>query len=217
MKKNLLRWLQLLIVALIFMGTAFGETQFDSLCSATNVVQSDVIAWLEIPSADFCQPIMYSKTDDAFYSAHDASGAESDLGALFVQSAYNASDFGEKVTIIYGSSQTDGAPFRDLQETYSGRFYECQRILLHLPNQTKEYAVFAAIPYSSIHILYYYDFFVERRFDAFFDGVYETRRMGMQLDEEYHPCFDDRVLILSTGLRGDKMQRYLVMAKLISE
>lgn len=38
----------------------------------------------------------------------------------------------------------------------------------------------------------------------------------MHLDEDNRPVAGkDRVLILSTGLRGDPLQRYLVMAKLI--
>lgn len=197
-------------------ATASAQSDYDALCAGTEVNGEHVIAWLEIVSADFRQPVMRNAADDGFYASHDASGRESELGALYVQAAYNAGDFSDPVTIIYGSSRTPGAPLRDLQELYSGRFDECRQILLHLPEETLEYEVFAAIPYSSIHILYYYDFTSARRYNNFFDAVYSTRALGMHLAEGGQPEFGDQVLILSTGLRGDPMQRYLVMAKPVS-
>jgi len=194
-------------------GWAAAEGGYDALCAENGVVQADTAAWIEIPGADFCRPIMRHSEDDAYYASHDASGAESAFGSLYIQTAYNAGDFSDPVTVVYGSSKQVGAPLRDLQETYSGRFDECRDIYLHLPSGTMEYRVFAAVPYSSVHILHYYDFSVERRYNTFFDGVYSTRLLGMHLDEETRPQYGDNVLILSTGMRGDKMQRYLVLAK----
>lgn len=198
-------------------GTALAEDRYTTLCAERSVNQEDTVAWIEIPAAEFCWPVMQHDEDDSFYASHDESGMEAEYGVLYTQAAYNAADFSDPVTVIYGSSKAEGAPFRDLQELYSGRFDECRSILLHLPEETREYEVFAAVPYSSIHILHYYDFDVARRFEAFFDGVYSTRRLGMHLDEENRPEFGDSVVILSTGLRGDTMQRYLVMAKLVHE
>ena len=195
-------------------GAALAESSFDALCAESSVNRTETAAWIEIPGGSFCMPVMRSAQDDAFYSGHDPSGRESEHGALYMQAAYNAADFSDPVTIIYGSSRTEGDPFRDLQEMYSGRFGELKDIRLHLPDKTLDYEVFAAVPYSSIHILHYYDFTVERRFAGFFDSVYTLRQLGMHLDEENRPAAGDKVLILSTGLRGDRMQRYLVMAKL---
>ena len=159
---------------------------------------------------------MMRSGDDGFYANHDASGAESALGELYIQSAYNSAGFSDPVTVVYGGSKVVGAPLRDLQEIYSGSFEACRDIKLHLPSGTMEYRVFAAVPYSSVHILHYYDFSVERRFNSFFDGVYETRLLGMHLDEAARPQYGDNVLILSAGMRGDKMQRYLVLAKQVN-
>lgn len=210
-------WCVCLIAWLLSCAGGMAECSYDMLCSEYEVNQTDTVAWLEIPGAKFCQPVMQCEENDGIYESHDARGAEAKYGVLFTQVSYNASDFSDPVTVIYGSSKAEGAPFRKLQEMYSGRFEMCQSILLHLPEKTLEYEVFAALPYSSIHILHYYDFDLERRFEAFFDGVYATRLLGMHLDKENRPEFGDRVVILSTGLRGDTMQRYLVMAKLVHE
>lgn len=195
-------------------GGALAESRFDALCAENSLSSAEVVAWIEIEGAGFCQPVMQSAEDDGFYASHDAHGAECETGALYTQAAYNAADFSDPVTLVYGSSSAEGAPFRDLQETFSGRFEECGTILLHTPGESRRYEVFAATPYSSIHILHYYDFTSERRFASFFDGVFSARALGMHLVEELRPEPGDRVLILSTGLRGDRMQRYLVMARL---
>lgn len=197
-------------------GTAVAEYRYDTLCREGNVYQQNTVGWIEIPGADFCQPVMQHERDDAYYANHDAAGVENQCGSLYTQASYNAADFSDPVTVIYGSSKAEGTPFRNLQETYSGRFEECSEILLHLPEETLRYEVFAAVPHSSIHILHYYDFSIQRRYNGFFDGIYSTRLLGMHLNAENRPEYGDRVLILSTGLRGEATQRYLVMAKLMA-
>lgn len=206
----------LLALAVALSAGALAESRYEALCRENTVQQECTTAWIEIPGSGFCSPVMQHSSDDSFYASHDASGAEAETGALYTQKTYNKSDFSDPVTVIYGSSKAEGAPFRELQQTFSGSFDECRRILLHLPEETVEYEVFAAVPYTSIHILHYYDFTVKRRYESFFSDVYSTRLLGMHLDEAGKPEFGDRVLILSTGLRGDNMQRYLVMARPIS-
>jgi len=203
----------LLVWIICCTGSALAESRYNALSAGSNVVREDVAAWIEIPSAGFSKPVMQRAEDDTYYAVHDPGGGESEFGSLYTQASYNAADFSDPVTVVYGSSKTQGTPLRRLQELYSGQFEENRRILLHLPEETVEYEVFAAIPYSSLHILHYYDFSVERRYEGFFEDVFRTRQLGMHLDEESRPEYGDKVLILSTGLRGDSLQRYLVMAK----
>lgn len=203
-----------LALVLCVMAGAFAESSYQILSDRTGIPTAHVDAWLEIPGAGFTQPVMRHPQEDAYYAKHDAQGRESETGMLYVQAGYNAAGFSDPVTLIYGSSAKTGAPLWTLQEMYSGSFDKLRTILLHLPDGTREYQVFAAVPYSSIHILHYYDFTVERRFNAFFNAVFSTRALGMHLDENNRPVPTDRVLILSTSVRGDKTQRYLVMAKL---
>lgn len=205
----------LLAGMLLLSGTALAENRFSSLCAeaAVDAKQSDIVAWIEIPEASFCEPVAQHPKDDSFYSTHDIDGDALNGGILYTQKTYNSSDFTDPVTVVYGSSAHDGTPLRHLQETYSGRFAECRRVLLHLPEGTQEFEVFAAVPYSSLHILHYYDFASARRYNTFFDAVYDIRALGMHVAEGESPEFGDRVLILSTGMRGDRSQRYLVLAK----
>ena len=198
------------------LSAAQAETTYDALCAQAKLDPAHVSAWIEIDGASISQPVMQHPDDDTYYSSHDPHGNEIEGGALYTQASYNNKEFSDPVTIIYGSSTKEGMVLRNLQQTYSGKFDACRDIKLHLPGETLQYRVFAAVPYSATHILHYYDFNMERRFTGFFNSVFDQRVLGMHLVEEDRPEFGDRVLILSTGMRGDKLQRYLVMAKLVT-
>jgi len=198
------------------LSAACAETTYDALCEKAKLDPANVAAWIEIDGASISQPVMQHPNDDAYYSSHDPHGNEIEGGALYTQASYNNKEFSDPVTIIYGSSTKEGMVLRNLQEIYSGKFDACREIKLHLPDETLEYEVFAAVPYAATHILHYNDFNMERRFTGFFDSVFGQRVLGMHLMKEDRPEFGDRVIILSTGLRGDKLQRYLVMAKLVT-
>ena len=172
-----------------------------------------VIAFLEIPGMDCMLPVMQHPEDDGYYLKHNALDEENASGALYTEKTYNNKDFSDPVTVIYGRCMEDGSMFGNLQERFSGSFDKLRKIYLYLPNETCEYTVIAAVPFSNIHILYSYNFQLNRNFNAFFDEVYATRRPGMQLDLQMRPESTEKVLILSTGLKGDVTQRYLVIAK----
>lgn len=197
---------------------ALADASYQELCQQQKLTNPDIIAWVEIPGASYCEPVMRHPTDDSYYAKNGADGEANLYGSLYVQAKYNAADFSDPVTLIYGSSALNSAPLGLLQELYSGRYDRCRTLYLHMPEETHEYEVFAAIPYASIHILHYYDFRDAGRYESFFNSVFSTRALGMHLDEDKKPEPEkDQVLILSTGLRGDTLQRYLVMAKRVTQ
>lgn len=202
-------------MTLCFAGLAVAEDpSYETLCRQEGLQSSDVIAWIEIPGASFYEPVMRHPEDDAYYAGHDAHGKENEYGSLYAQAGYNAADFLDPVTMVYGNSSSQDAPLGMLQQMYSASFEEYSQIVLHTPEGRMEYVVFAAIPYTSIHVLHYYDFSIERKFNSFFDSVFSTRALAMHLDEDNRPVFgQDHVLILSTALRGDPLRRYMVLAR----
>lgn len=209
----------LLLGALVLLSCsawAEGKKNFQLLYeeNAGLVESENVKAFLEIPKLNFLVPVMQHPTDDGFYLKHNALGEESESGALYTQKTYNLADFSDPAVVIYGRRMDDRTMFGMLQEEYSKAFDELREIVLYLPGETRQYTVVAAVPFSNVHILYAYDFSLNRMFNAFFDEVYAVRRPGVQLDETLRPQTDENLLILSTGLRGDATQRYLVIAKI---
>ena len=205
----------LVLAALMLLGAASAEPEqrYEALTQQAGLNSTDLCAWLEIPGAGLTLPVMQHASDDAFYLKHNAFGAEDAAGALYTEKTYNSRDFSDPVTVVYGIRRNDGSMFGSLQQWYSGDFDAHETIVLHLPGETRTYTAFAAVPYSSMHLLYYNDFHFAQMYTRFVEGVYAVRRPGVKLLENRKPEVGERLIILSTSLRGDASQRYLVIAK----
>ena len=186
---------------------------FDNL----RAVNSDIYGWIEIADTNISLPIVQSATDDTFYLNHNSDRSYSANGSVFSESKYNKNDFSDPVTILYGHHMSSGAIFGYLQKYYSDAtfFKEHPTFWIYTPTEGIECGVFAAVPYSSDHILYYNDFTDEKVFETFFDSVFNTRDLSAQFNEEYAPEPGDRVVILSTCLASNNTRRFLVMATLL--
>lgn len=182
--------------------------------AALQAQNSDVYAWLDIPDTEISYPILQHSTDNAYYLRHDIDGNRSSDGALFTED-YNHTDFEDPVTIVYGHHTYNGTFFGTLQNYYEDaeQFRQHQKIMVYMPDCQHEYKVVAAVPYNNHHILFNYDFTQKTAFSTFFDRVYSVRSLVANFDANDRPAFGQRILILSTCLKGDHSQRYLVIAK----
>lgn len=181
---------------------------------------ADIHAWLTIPDTNVNYPIVQSPTDDAFYLRRSIDGTYSVNGTLFTEHMYNGTEFEDPVTAVYGHDMKSGAMFGRLQETYSDEqsFKKHKDIIVYLPDRELHYEVFAAVPYSKRHILYYYNSFkTEETVEEFLNEIYSVRAFSTNFDEDCKVKKDDKILLLSTCLQGDISKRYLVLARLASE
>ena len=185
---------------------------FDQLQS----LNPDIYAWLEIEGTDISYPIVQDPDDDTFYLRHNSDRAYSADGAIFSEATYNHRGLTDPVTVLYGHHMLSGAIFGNLQYYYSSGSYlsEHPTFTVYTPEAELTYGVFACVPFSSEHILYYNDFSDESAFETFFDGVFNVRELGAQFNETYAPQFGDKILILSTCLASNNTRRFLVMATL---
>lgn len=181
-------------------------------------IDPNIYAWINIPGTVVDYPVLQHPDNDAYYLDHNIYGKKVTGGALFTERAYNAKDFSDPVTIIYGHKLKSGAMFGGLQATYSDpkKFAENRTIYVWMPDRQLEYEVFAALPYDNRHILYNYDFTNTRLFRRYFESIFAIRALSANFDPDRAPTPEDHVLILSTCLRGDNTKRYLVMAKQVS-
>lgn len=176
----------------------------------------DVYAWLSIKDTEIDYPVLRNTEDSQFYIDHNSAREPSSAGALFTESEYNSATFDDPVTIIYGHKTTTGTYFGNLQAIYSDSdsFAAHSSITVYLPDKELHYTVFAAVPYDKRHILYNYNFQNSRMYRAFLDSVYSVRAVDANFSENTTVSEDDKLLILSTCLKGDSSRRYLVLAKL---
>ncbi len=181
-------------------------------------VNPDIYAWIEIEDTNISYPLVQSETDDTYYLDHNSDLVSSANGALFSESQYNAGDMTDAVTVLYGHHMKSGVMFGNLQQYYtdSDFFREDRHITVYTPDAELEYAVFAAMPWSNEHLLYYNDFTDPKVFQQFFSTVFNARDLSARFNEENAPGTGDRVLILSTCLAGNNTRRFLVMATLVA-
>lgn len=174
----------------------------------------DVYGVLEIEETDIVYPVLQSE-DDTLYLDHNWKKSKDKNGALFTESEYNSKDFNDSVTVIYGHHMRSGAMFGDLQEIFSDSesFERHRSFKIYTEDGTYSYRVFAALPYDNRHILYSYDFDNPIQKAAFFDTVFSVRDLGANIiKKDYYPE-GGRVVILSTCLKGNNKNRYLVMGQ----
>lgn len=175
----------------------------------------DIYGWLRIPNTEFDFPLVQREGDDSFYLTHNSGGEEDSAGAIFTESAYNATDMEDPVTVAYGHQMHAGTMFGKLQATYSqeNALEDYGEIVVYLPDKEYHYQVFAAVPYDNRHILYNYDFTDSRRYNAFLNSIFEVRELGAVRNREISVTPEDHLLVLSTCLTGNDHKRYLVLAK----
>ena len=175
----------------------------------------DIYGWLDIPDTDISYPLLQSQEDDALYLNHDAYKEYNSAGSLFTEHRYNTNDMTDPVTVVYGHRQNDGSMFGTLQQTFSDpeSFAAHRTIVVYLPACELRYQVRAALPYDNRHILYQYDFYDTQSYSDFLYSVYNARALGINYAEQaIEP--DDSLLILSTCLKGNRKNRFLVLAAL---
>lgn len=185
---------------------------FDSLTDEN----SDIYAWLDIPDTETSYPIFQHSSDDDYYLRKNIDKKYDHEGVLFTQCSYNSTSFDDPVTIIYGHNIKKDSKFGRLQEYYSSSegIKNHSEIIVYMPDKELHYTVFAAVPYDDRHILYNYDFTDERIFRLFFDDILSVRSFESAFADDVSLNADDKVLILSTCMIGNKEERFLVCAKL---
>ena len=193
-----------------------GETEY--VCpvdfASLQAANPDIIGWIYMEEPYISLPILMNPTDDTVYLYHDAEGNYSKEGALFVEHKYNSGDFTDPCTIIYGHRMSDGSMFGSMQGICqeAGYFDEPRYIVIYTPTETKIYQVFAITSTDNSHLMLKYDFDDPDDFNEFIDTVYSDNSIGFTHLEDIRPEAGDNILILSSCLWGDRLQRFLVLA-----
>lgn len=172
---------------------------------------SDIYAWIDIPDTTISYPMLRSEEED-FYLTHNADKISSKYGAIYTQS-YNADDFSDFNTIIYGHNISDGSMFGTLKKFEDkDHFNKHQTITIYTPSQKHTYKVFAAYISDNSHILFKNDFSdmaVRRRYISDIQNSKEGN-----IDKEIEITENDKIITLST-CTTPRTKRLLVQAVLI--
>ena len=178
---------------------------------------SDVYAWLSIPGTDISYPVLHNADEDEYYLERNVDRQWASDGSLFTQASYNSKTFDDPVTIIYGHRMNSGAMFGQLQPLYLGEadFSAINKFVVFLPDKELHYQIFAAVPHSNEHILYFHDFTDKEVLQEFLDEIYAETDSAANFDESAFATADDKLVILETCLQTNRTNRFLVIGKLI--
>lgn len=173
----------------------------------------DICGWVDIPDSELSFPVVQRPGDNSYYLTHTFENKQSIYGAAYMED-YNSGDFSDPVSVIYGHNINNGEWFGQFQTVFTDpeAFEKSREFKLYLPEEERDYTVFAAVPYNDLHILYYNDFSNEKVYDDFIEDIAETRALNSIVDEDALPEADQRMIIFSTCLSGDYSHRFLVLA-----
>ena len=124
---------------------------------ALQAINPDIYAWIDIPGTDISYPVVQNPDDDTYYLTRNSDREYSAGGAIFSEATYNSTDLNDPVTILYGHHMNAGnIMFGHLQSYFSDPEFLANDpvIRLYTPSGVLEYAVFAAVPFTEMHILY---------------------------------------------------------------
>ncbi len=176
----------------------------------------DVYAWITVPGTNIDYPILRSPDDNFYYLNHSIDRVEAKEGAIYTED-YNDMEFEDPHTVIYGHNMKNGSMFRTLHNYEDWDFFENNReVRIYTPDAIRYYRIFAAYVYDNRHLLVSFDFHNPEAFQDYLDEVFERKNMNDFVDTDMEVTAEDKIITLSTCNKGNKSQRYLVQAVLVS-
>ena len=180
-------------------------------------VNPDIYAWINIPDTVVDYPILQSSDEDgkSFYLTRDVNRKNSKYGAIYTQD-YNATDFNDFNTLIYGHNMFNGTMFGSLKKYRNEKFFKShQDIVIYMPNRILKYRVFAAYVFDDRHIMLSFDFNDKLAREEYLETVFACKKqLTSNFDDTISVGPDDKIITLSTCTSNDR-QRYLVQGVLV--
>lgn len=179
--------------------------------TAAQATNPDVYAWIWIPGTQIDYPILQSETeDDAYYLNHTIEKKEGLPGTIYTEK-YNAKDFSDPVTVVYGHNMKNGSMFAGLHQYEDKAFFDANPyIYIYLPEQTLKYHIFSATPFDDRYILGNYTFSSQADFEEYLDSLRSS--INGFVNQEVNVSQGTGILTLSTCIADSPNERLLVSA-----
>lgn len=177
----------------------------------------EVYAWLNVPGTKIDYPVAQRFGDNEFYLHHNINGDYEFAGMIYTED-WNAKDFTDPNTIIYGHNMKNDTMFTTLHYFEDREFFDGHRdVIIYMPEKVLRYEIFAAYPYDDRHLMVSFDFWDRDVFSDYLEQIREIRDMKAYFNEDVQVTADDKILTLSTCISGQSDRRYLVQAVLREE
>lgn len=177
----------------------------------------DIYAWIYIPNTQVDYPVVQHPTDDQYYLNHNLDGSAGYPGCIYSQSL-NRKDFTDSNTVLYGHNMKNGSMFATLHQFEDKDFFEENPyIYIYTPEKTYVYTIYAACTAGNKHLLHAYDFDTETGFEQFVTDINSVRDMSSHVRNGVGMVYGRKLVTLSTCMKGQPDNRWIVTAVLLNE
>lgn len=195
--------------------TVDNPIDFESL-QETN---DEIYAWINVPGTKVDYPVVQSTESDNFYLKHSATDKKySASGAIYTQSL-NTTSFNDRVTVIYGHNGYGDTFFTTLHNFEDKQFFdENEYFYIYTPKSKLTYQIVSAFKYDDRHILNSFNFQSNNTFEDFIAMIQNPTSTNKNVREQLNReiTVNDKLVVLSTCITGQKNNRYLVCGVLIN-
>ena len=189
------------------------EVDFADLQENTN---EDIYAWVYIPDTKIDYPVLQHPADNTYYLNYNLDGSKGYPGCIYTED-YNAKDFSDPVTVMYGHNMKNGSMFAGLHRYGDSQYMEEHPyVYVYTEDGLLVYEIFAAHEYSDAHILYGHDYMEPEEFEEYLEEIRNVRDMGRVLREGVEVTEGDRILTMSTCIASKPNNRFLVQGVLLN-
>lgn len=178
---------------------------------------TDVYAWINIPSCSIDYPIVQSyEEDDSFYLHHNLEKQYQYSGCIYTEKL-NKKDFNDRNTVIYGHNMLDGTMFSNLLAYQEEAFFnDNPYIYIYMPGHKLTYMIFSAYRYDNRHILNSFDFSNDEVWETYLEEAKNPKSLVVN-KRDVNVTTDDKIITLSTCTGSNFEYRYLIQGVLIND
>ena len=179
----------------------------------------DIYAWITVTDTTVDYPVLQHPTDNTYYLNNNIDGTPGYPGCIYTED-YNAKDFSDKNTVLYGHNLKDKTMFSSLHNyEEENTFSKDQYIYIWTENDVFVYKVFAAYEFNSNHLLLNYDYNNEYVYEQYIKDIFNVKDNGYgiaNIKDDIDVTKEDRIITLSTCTADHNSdQRFLVVGVLI--
>ena len=178
---------------------------------------ADIYSWITVPGTPIDYPVVQKENELDYYLMHNLNGSYGYPGCIYTQ-YYNAKDWTDNNTVIYGHNMKDGSMFAALHHYQDKDFFEENPyVYIYSPEEIMVYRIFAAYETSDVHLLLAFDTENEDSYEGYLKGILENEEgMGNHFDKSLALEGKDKIISLETCISNKPQRRYVVQAVLVA-
>lgn len=181
---------------------------------ALKELNQDVYAWIRIPETQVDYPVLQSETDNKYLNTN-IDGSSGYPGCIY-SNVCNSKEFDDYITVLYGHNMKSGEMFGSLHLFGEADFFQSfETFTVETEKEHFRYSVYAAVNYNDKLIPAHYDVKSVAGRDAFLESLEACKgNSNTHFNEDIEISENDKVLVLSVCMTGQKERRFLIISKM---